>query len=170
MYLRIIGAMLIVAASGGFGFSMAVQFNRSHRAFRQLLLSMDTMLCDLQYRLSPLHVLCREAAKIAEGSVRKLFLNLSKELERQIAPDVYQCMCAAIQVTDNLPAAILPHLKQLGKSMGQYDLEGQVRMMEAAKLSCIRAIEHMETNKEHQLRSYQTLSLCAGAALAVLLF
>lgn len=169
MYLRLIGSCLIVAGSGGVGVSMAAQYMRSYKGMKQLTVALERMICEVEYRLSPLPELCREAARYTDGPVRKLFLTLAEDIEDRLSPDVFQCMCNAIRKTEKLPATVLPYLKQLGKCLGQYDLDGQVRVLESLREECRRSMESMEDNKAYRIRSYQTLSLCAGAALAVLL-
>lgn len=170
MYLRILGAVLIFAGSGAMGGAMAVQYMRAYRNLKQLMLALDAMTCEVKYRLSPLNIMSREAARCTEGAVRKLFHSLSQELEKQVEPDAYQCMCSAIHENPQLPVQLIPLLKHLGKGFGQYDLEGQLRMMEAVREECRLAITTLEDDKQYRLRSYQTISLCAGAALAILLF
>ena len=169
MYIRIIGAFFIIGGSGGVGITMAIQYMRSYKALKQLISALETMICEVRYRLSPLSVMCREAARCVDGGIRKLFLTFSQELEDQISPDAYQCMCSSIQKTEQLPSVVVNHLKRLGKSLGQFDLEGQIRMMESVREDCLKDLLNMDENKKYRIRSYQTLSLCAGAALAVLL-
>ena len=161
---------MIIAGSGGIGAVMLLQYLQASRALRQLSVALETMICEVQYKLSPLSVMCRAAARSTEGTVRKLLYAFAEELDKQIAPDAYQCMCSAIHKTEKLSGAILPHLRKLGKSMGQFDLEGQIRMLESALSDCRKSIGELEENRQYRIRSYQTLSICAGVALAVLLF
>ena len=60
-------------------------------------------------------------------------------------------------------------LSQLGKSLGQLDLAGQLRGLAAAQEACRKELERVEAEKAGRLRCYRALGLCAGAALAILL-
>jgi hypothetical protein len=52
--------------------------------------------------------------------------------------------------------------------LGIFDLPGQLKGLEEAQQVCQRALEQLEKGQAARLRSYQTLALCAGAALTIL--
>ena len=168
MNVKIIGAALIIAGCGGVGFSMASAHRREEKALRQLIRALDYMGCELQYRLTPLPELCRCAAVESGGSVSQLLVNLATELESQVAPDAASCMNAALAKTKGLPQRARKNLLLLGSSLGQFDLQGQLTGLEAARKQCRRELEELSRNRDVRLRSYQTLGLCAGSALAIL--
>ena len=60
-------------------------------------------------------------------------------------------------------------LRDLGRSLGRFDLDGQLREIEFLKENVSSAFSKLTTEQDARLRSYQTLGLCAGAALAILL-
>lgn len=163
-----IGAALIFVGCGAFGFSMAASYRKEEQNLRQLMAVLDFIQCELQYRLTALPDLCRQGAAQAKGCVKKLFAALAEELEDQVTPDVQHCMNAALQRTADLTPEAHTVAVTLGKTLGRFDLEGQLRGLESARQSCRQAIEQLSDNREVRLRSYQTLSLCAGAALAIL--
>ena len=68
-----------------------------------------------------------------------------------------------------LPESVGKLLKELGKTLGRFDLPGQLRGIEGVRRSSRKALDQLERNRDVRLRSYQTLGLCAGAALAILL-
>lgn len=168
MYLKIVGAAMVVAGCGGFGFTLAANHRREEKTLRQLIGVLDFMECELQYHLTPLPELCRQAAKESTGPLSGLYLHLARELEDQISPDVASCMRSALAKTPNLPPVTRSCLEALGMSLGRFDLNGQLRWLEAVRTSCRRELESLSSNRDVRLRSYQTLGLCAGAALAIL--
>lgn len=168
MNIKLIGAVLIIAGCGGVGFSMAAAHRREEAALRQLAAALDHMGCELQYRLLPLPELCRQVAGECTGPVRQVMENLACELESQIAPDAAACMTAALARTPRLPQRLRKNLSELGISLGRFDLPGQLKGLEAARIACRRDIEALSHNRDQRLRSYQTLGLCAGCALAIL--
>lgn len=163
-----IGAILIVVSCGGFGFSVAAAHLLEEKTLRQLISTLDLMECELQYRLTPLPDLCRLAGNDAVGCIRTVFLSLAKELEAQISPDVSSCMNAVLSTSGEIPKYTREALELLGRSLGRFDLAGQLKGLEAVRTACRRQLEALTTNKEPRLRSYQTLGICAGAALAIL--
>lgn len=168
MNLKFIGAAFIIAGCGGVGFSMAATHRREEKALRQLIRALDYMGCELQYRLTPLPELCRCAASESGGAVSQALLYLAVELESQVAPDAASCMNVALSRTRGLPQRARKNLQLLGSSLGKFDLQGQLTGLEAARKQCRRELEELSRDRDVRLRSYQTLGLCAGSALAIL--
>ena len=163
-----IGAILVIAGCGGFGFSMAASHKREEKQLRQLIGILQYMECELQYRLTPLPELCRQTGKEASGMLRDVFLNLARELDWQVSPDACICMTAALKRSRDIPSRLRKLLLQLGHSLGRFDLSGQLRGLQAVQAACEEELKKLGKDRDSRLRSYQTLGLCAGAALAIL--
>ncbi len=163
-----LGAIFIIGSCGGFGFSLASDYRKNERALRQLLRALSYMECELQYHLTPLPELCRQAAGETSGIVQDIFRRLGRELDHQTSPDVEICMKAVLQNTTSIPKTVKRHFKILGKTLGRFDLPGQLKGLEEAQASCKRELDAMKANQRDTLKSYQVLGLCAGAALAIL--
>ncbi len=163
-----IGAVLVVMGCGGMGFSLAAAYSREEGMLRQLIRILDFMICELQYRLTPLPELCRQAAKEAAGCLRDTLNAFVQELESQISPDASSCMHAALAKRRELPESVRGILLQLSQTLGRFDLSGQLQGLEGAKAACQNRLEALNQNRSERLRGYQTLGLCAGAALVIL--
>lgn len=163
-----IGAVLVICACGGAGSAIAAASRREEGTLRQLLAALDYMECELQYHLTPLPDLCRQAGQESRGEVRRVLLELASQLDSQIAPDVHCCMRGALAYCEGLPRRLRVAFEQMGTSLGRFDLEGQVKGLEAVRVHCRRELDSLSQNRDTRLRSYQTLGLCAGAALAIL--
>ena len=169
MNFKWIGAIMVIVGCGGFGFSVAAAHRREETTLRQLIIALDYMECELQYHLTPLPDLCRQAAAEQRGCIRDVLLNLSRELDAQISPDVERCMQASLCAVEDIPKRTQQALTDMGKTLGRFDLSGQLNGLEQVRSACRTELEALRTNREPRLRSYQTLGLCAGAALAILL-
>lgn len=168
MTIKWIGSLLIIAGCGGFGFSMAAAHRTKENYLRQLLDVLQYMESELQYRLTPLPELCRQAAKEADGVLRDVLLNLARELDWQVSPDVCSCMTAAIKKSREIPVCLRRLLLQLGHTLGRFDLPGQLRGLQSVRAGCEEELKKCGKDRDVRLRSYQTLGLCAGIALAIL--
>lgn len=168
MTIKLIGALLVIAGCGWVGFRIAAAQRREEKTLRQLIAVLDYMECELQYRLTPLPTLCRQAAAECSGTLCQAFLTLAIELEDQIAPDVELCVRAALNKTSDMPRLTRDALDLLGRSLGRFDIEGQLVGLEGVRQECRRNLEGLTQNRDVRLRSYQTLGLCAGAALVIL--
>ena len=168
MSYRVMGAVLIFAGCGGFGFSIAANYKTREKLLRQLCCILDYMECELQYQLTPLPELCRHSVRNCRGILRDVFLNLSRELDWQTSPDAGSCMAAALRKSPNLPGELRKYLMHLGHTLGRFDLPGQLQGIKAVKQMCRAELKRLGRDRNSRLRSYQTLGLCAGAALAIL--
>lgn len=170
MSIKLIGSVLVILGCGGFGFSLAVSYRREVKTIRQLIGLLGYMESELRYRLTPLPQLCRQTAAESRGVISRVINRLAEQLEAQVSPNVSSCMCAVIsEYQGDIPIRTQKCLEELGMSLGRFDLAGQLTGLESVRQSCKDKLEELENNKENRLRSYQTLSLCAGAALAILL-
>ena len=169
MLLKWIGCGCILLGSSYIGFSMAANCRKEERYLDSLIQLLDYMESKLQYHLTALPDLCKEVALRANGPLNKYFLSLSSELNDQISPNVEICANVAISEVRNIPEQTRESLIELGKVLGHFDVEGQVRGIEAVKSECSRKLDALRHNKDERLRSYQTLGICAGAGIAILL-
>ena len=168
MTLKLLGAFIIVIGCGGCGFAIALSHKRETCALQQLISALEFMRCEMQYRLTPLPELCKLTALTHNGPIKTYFDNLSKELEQQISPNVQLCAEATLARCKTMPAITAEALQDLFKSLGNFDLDGQLQGLSSARdLTEAKLKKHAE-NQDARIRSYQTLGICAGAALAIL--
>lgn len=166
--IRIVGAALLMAGCGGFGFTLASARRREITMLRKLINALQEMEWELKYRMPVLAGLCRIAADASGGVLRDIFLELADKLIKREVYDISACM-NTIVVRKELPRSIRRNLRQLGTSLGRYDLEGQLQGLESIRRQCRKDLKKLEENSEQNLRNYQTLALCAGTALAIIL-
>lgn len=165
---KLVGAILILLACGGMGFSLAAAHRQKERMLQQIIAAVQDMICELQYRQTALPQLMEQCAAQTAGAVGAVFSAMAAELERQMAPDAACCMAAALLTAPNLPGMVKEKLCLLGNSLGRFDLTGQLSGLEAVAQLCKRELDGLLLNRDTRLRSYATLGLCAGAALVIL--
>lgn len=169
MVFKMIGAALIVISCGSVGFYLAAQHRAEERSLRNLASILGHMECELRYTLMPLPTLCRQAALTYPQMPGKLFNDLAITMDSQITPDMPSCVKQVLDKNRNLPEITKGVIANLGETIGRFDLEGQLKGLAIAQDECKRNLNMLENNRDSRLRSYQTLGLCAGAALAILL-
>lgn len=169
MGIKLIGAVLIIAGCGGYGWMLARNHKREAAALRQLVTAMEYMAAELEYKLTPLPVLCMDMEPLVDGCVGQAFGRLGRILEVQAYPNVPDSMAAAVRDTKGIPIRAAGQLLSLGKTLGRFDLPGQLRGLNSCRMDCCHQLEELEHNQSQRLRSYQTLGFCAGVALAILL-
>ena len=164
-----LGSILIIAGCGGMGFSKASAHRKKEKLLRQLIHILHYMEWELQYRVTPLPELCKAAAMEGQQALRDVFLCLSKELTKHTSADAADCMRNALCASPELPENIRYLLRELGATLGQFDLSGQLSGLAAVRSLCVKELKELESNRDIRLRGYETLGICVGAALAILL-
>lgn len=165
--IRFLGAAFLMAGCGGFGFSLAAACRREARMLRRLVMALQEMEWELKFRMTQLPELCRIAGNATGGILKEIFTEFAGMLDRQEVMDISGCFNAIISRRE-LPRSVRKNLRQLGAVLGRYDLEGQLQGLEIIRHQCRNDLKKLEENSVQRLRSYQTLALCAGAALAIL--
>ena len=94
---------------------------------------------------------------------------LGAELDKQETADAGACMEKVLLHHADLPENCREILLALGKGVGSFDLEGQLREIESRRRETLAALEKHCEGKDQRLRCYRTLGICAGCALALLL-
>ena len=169
MIVRWIGAFMIIVASAGFAMLLALFHRKEVSSVRNLIAALDYMECELQYRMYALPELCRLTAAECTDALKNIFLELAKQLEDQISPDVRYCMRTVLAKQNKIPSQTLECLYLLGDSLGKFDLQGQLKGLENVRQVCRERLNRLNTGSDSRLRSYQMLGLCGGAALIILL-
>lgn len=163
-----IGAICIIVGCGGCGLSAANAGRRETRMLRELLRAIQLMECELQYNLTPLPDLCRQAGMNSSGTVREVFANLARELDWQTEPDARSCMAQALEKSHTMTRRLRQLFLQLGDSLGRFDFSGQMKELQHLHAACEAELHNTTYHQESRLRTYQTLGFCAGIALAIL--
>lgn len=168
MTVKLLGAALVVLGCGGFGFSMAAYHRREEQELHQFLLALEWMEWELSCRLTPLPELFVGAAKTVNGPVRSVLDDIARKLETQLAPDAAVCVQNVLTDHVELCDSLRTCFSELGTSLGRFDLPGQLQGIRSVASRASRTLEERSAGRSQRLRSYQTLGLCAGAALAIL--
>ena len=135
---------------------------------QQLIDAFAYMEYELSFRASPMPELLRNIS-IENGTLKQYFSALADELEGQISPDVACCVDAALTRFNDLPELVRIGIKQFGRTAGCFDIDGQIKEIISVKEQCTSLLANYTKNQEMRLRNYRVLTLCAGAAIVILL-
>lgn len=163
-----IGMGIVIAGCGGVGARMAWLSRQQNQNLRSLIDALRDMEKELEYRMLPLPQLCRQAAETSHGIVKTLLEELNQELMSQVAPNAKYCMQAVLGKHRELDPMLHDLLDKLGTSLGRFDLAGQLDGLQVVQAEAQDQLDRLRSGQAERLRSYQTLGLCAGAALAIL--
>lgn len=168
MPIKWIGAALVVSGCGGWGILLAAGYRRQEYLLSKLCHVLRMMQWELRYRLTALPDLCAMAARDSGGELRCVFQELGSEINGNRLPDAASCMSAVLSRHQSLPPKVRRVLRHMGRTLGRFDLDGQLEGMRCVLEECRMELQGLSTDRQLRLRSCQTLALCAGAALVIL--
>ncbi len=170
MTLRILGAIMIISGCAGLGVRETRRHRKEVNTLKQLMYAMEYMECELQYKLTPLPQLCEKLSSNITGIMAEIFQELALELNNQISPDVKVCMDLVLHKQRDIQTPIYNILTTLGMVLGRFDIDGQIREINLVKSECEQQLECYMHDADTRLRSYRTIAVCTGIAVAIILF
>jgi len=168
MSLKILGFICVIVGCGSCGFSLAAQHLQRINFLRDMISAVEYMISEIRYHCTPLPQLCSQAANMHNGRVFDVLVCLSEELSKQNEENAQSCMRCVLEKMKELDPWYQNLLWEFGRNLGKFDLAGQMNGLESTHRKLLVELENLMENKDNRMRSYQTLGLCAGAAVAIL--
>ena len=166
-------AALVVVGDGngtvGFGFARAVTLQCAQ--LEGLLWALDTMQSEMSARLTPLAQLFSGLSACRQKDVAAFFAEAGRALSAQPYCTVPVCFKRGFQQAKGFRPGdeSVQALYGLSLNLGRFDLESQLAAIERTKESVTAALLALQGQKRARCRSYETIGICAGLALAVML-
>ena len=168
MNYKFIGILLIGISCSALGFFMASNTRKELLYIQEFIDILNYIECELNFRLTTLPNLCRQVSAKSK-SLGLVFSDVANELDNQISPDVSTCMAVAIRKHRYPSEGVRGLLLDLGNSLGNFDLRGQILEIQELRQKCVRMRNEAEVSKNNRIRCYQTLGVCAGAMIIIIL-
>jgi len=169
MIIKVIGAVMILLSCGSFGLYIYQGYKKEVSSINELIAILTFMESELKYHQLSIQELCYRIRSCYSGCVAKFMHSLALALDKNDETDISKCVNKILLTNQSVPQRTRALLSDIGKTFGCFDLDGQITQLEYHKAKCIQELEGYIKNKEGYIHSCQTLGLCAGAAVAILL-
>lgn len=168
--IRMAGAVLLAGGSVILGACAVKHLNGRVDDLNQLLVGLETIARELNYRMAPLPELLRQAAEQSKGKTERFFDLCAQGAEHLNGRTFQTVWCQALEAAQlRLERSDVELLEQLGSVLGRYDGESQHRALDTA-IARMEAQRDAAADQSHRLgRVYSVLSLTAGGFLMILL-
>ena len=170
--LKEIGALCVVTAASVMGFGFAGSVRQQTRQLAAMIDALTFLKSEILYRRTPLpEAFPLVAAAAQEQGTRAFFRCCGREMRTDRTMSAMQVFRVALGKTAELrlPLASQQTLLTLGASLGEFDLDGQSRAVELALARLGSQLHRLEQGSGARRRSYATIGVCAGLAVAVIL-
>lgn len=170
--LKMLGAACVIFSASAVGFGFSGNVRRQCAQLTALIEALTYLKSEILYRRTPLpQALGMLAEHSADAAVGGLFAKAAEKLEASCTLSVHAAFRAALGMADGLvlSAQTRQALLSLSLSLGQLDLDGQERALELASERLSAQLRLLEQGRSARCRSYATIGICAGMALAVIL-
>lgn len=165
--MKLAGMIVIITAAGSVGFRISAQLKSKCRLLETLLRLLGMMKQEICVYATPLAQVFGLLATASDGILERVFSATAKEMNRQPWSTPHRAMTQALEHEreELLNQVLLPLCMQLGK----YDWDAQRLAVEAAEQQTLALLHQLEQERSLKSKTYQTLGICAGLAVSVLL-
>ena len=169
--LKLLGLALIIGSASAVGFGFAANIRRQTAQLQDLRQAFGQMKNELRCRMTPLPELLHGLGQDIPGPVGALLAACARRLQADRTGPVQAAFGFALDHTPQLalPGPVRRALLGLSMTLGRFDVEGQCRAIDLATRQTDAALAELEQSRAARCRSYRTLGVCAGLAIAVIL-
>jgi len=148
---------------------IAANAGKEIHSLRNLIIAIEYMLCDIEYKSTALPELFKNASKATKGIINRWLSLCAKELENGASPSVRSCVNTSLERYRDMPPKTRQLIEALGQKMGHFDVDGQAQMLLSLRREAEQQLKLCEEGHVVRSRSCKTLAICAGAAIVILL-
>ena len=169
--MRLAGIVLVVLSAGSVGFRIALALKKRCRLLRQLIAALQLMKNEIAVCATPLPQAFALMAVAVDGPLEQLFSAVAREMDRNRFLTPLMAVRQALQEIPELPEgdAAQQTLLELAARLGRYDIESQLQGIDLALLRLTEELHKAEQERGTRSKTYQTLGICTGLAVAILL-
>lgn len=167
--LRIIGGILVLLGATGIGYGKTRRYYLRLSQMGEICRGMELIRCEMNYTLYSVPKLLSMVSNQLKEPVATYFRNLGESISQ--GTPRHKAHREALEQTKGLllPADGLMALIDWSMTLGQFDPEGENRMMKLSIRRMEQALNTYTNEKKDMAKSYTLLSVSAGIALIILM-
>lgn len=169
--MKVAGVIFIVASATSMGVRVAWSLRRRCTLLQQLMAALQLMKNEISFCGTPLPQTFALMAAACDGPLERLFSRIARDMDKRRWLTPMAAMEQALKDVPELPQGdrISLILLELSGKLGKYDLDSQRQGIDLALVQLEEERQKAEREKSVKGRTYETLGVCAGLAMAILL-
>jgi len=171
MLLKVIGALMVTAATTSVGLISVKHLKSRVRSLRTLIAALDIMRSEICTRLTPMPELL-ELLAVQTGEPANIFFTncLMKQRSMRGRPfaEVWRSALGSTKELELRETELEP-LMELGSALGRYDTDRQGEAILAARKRMDGFLQKAESESDRESRTRTMLGIAAGVMIAIIL-
>jgi stage III sporulation protein AB len=170
--IKILGCLLILAASTIGGFVYAESFKKRVSQLNELERALDQLQSEIEYTYTPLPEALNSVAEKSEEPVKSIFKKASELLFSNEAESVHDAFKRCLKDSSgqlHINNDDINIVLDLSKSLGESDIEGHKKIFLLAKNNLKKRISIAEDAMYKNVKMYRYLGFSLGAMLVIVL-
>ena len=165
--IKYIGLIMVLAICFLIGYFISKKYSNRVNELKEIQIALDILENKIKYTYEPLKDIFKEMKRLLKGNISELFGTVSSNLEENVVESAFSK--AIKEVKTNLLDEDLEVIKNLSKTLGKTEKDGQVSQIELAKTFIESQIKKAEKEEEKNSKLYKTLGVTIGLACVIFL-
>lgn len=167
--MKLIGAILLAAASGLFGAALTASGKKKTRLLSAMITSLGMLRAEIATRLTPLPECAERLAESGPGACRSFYASLASAMDALGDVEFSQLWAACVSTLE-LPRGAREPLLDLGRSLGRFNAPEQAAAIDRCCEQLGGIYSDIRAAEPAAVKLKLGLSLACGLMLAVLLY
>ena len=165
--IKYIGLIMVLAICFLIGYFISKKYSNRVNELKEIQIALDILENKIKYTYEPLKDIFKEMKRLLKGNISEVFGTVSSNLEENVVESAFSK--AIKEVKTNLLDEDLEVIKNLSKTLGKTEKDGQVSQIELAKTFIESQIKKAEKEEEKNSKLYKTLGVTIGLACVIFL-
>lgn len=164
---KIVLLISIVVASSIIGILFSKKYSKREKELKDMKSALNMFATKIKFTYEPIPNLFLEISNKIGGNIGKIFERASIRMREENAGEAWDN--SFLDVPNNLLKEDITILKNLGRLLGQTDLEGQISEIEVVNDFLTSQLENAKNEKLKNEKMYRTLGIISGLTIAIIL-
>lgn len=167
LFFKIILLISIVIASTFLGILFSKKYSNREKELKEMKSALNIFATKIKFTYEPIPNVFLEISNKIGGNVGQIFARASSRMKEESAGEAW--INAFSDIKNNLLEEDITILKNLGRLLGQTDVEGQVSEIEVVIQFLDTQLENARQEKLKNEKMYRTLGVVSGLTIAIIL-
>ena len=168
--MKFVGAILIILASGSFGFLVAQQIALRPQQLRQLKTAVEMLKTEIEYGVTPLPAAFTKIAKNLSSPISQIFIVAQSNLEEGvIAQQAWQNSVSEVTPKTALTAEDERIVLEIGYNLGNSSSKDQIRHLNLAQEQITNCYQEAINNKQQKVKLWRYLGVLTGLLIVIII-